>query len=48
MRFGHFCLPTYFPDHDLPQDAHMRRLVDFFASSEDLRLFGERVIPRFK
>ena len=36
MRFGHFCLPTYFPEHDLPQQAYMRRLVDFLASSEDL------------
>jgi natural product biosynthesis luciferase-like monooxygenase protein len=36
VRFGHFCLPTYFAGRDLPQEAYMRRLVDFFASSEDL------------
>ena len=36
MRFGHFCLPTYVPERDLPQEAYMHRLVDFFASSEEL------------
>jgi alkanesulfonate monooxygenase SsuD/methylene tetrahydromethanopterin reductase-like flavin-dependent oxidoreductase (luciferase family) len=36
MRFGHFCLPTYLAGRDIPQEAYMRRLVDFFACSEDL------------
>jgi alkanesulfonate monooxygenase SsuD/methylene tetrahydromethanopterin reductase-like flavin-dependent oxidoreductase (luciferase family) len=35
-QFGHFCLPTYFPDDDVPQEVYLRRLVDFLASSEDL------------
>ncbi len=36
MWFGHYCLPSYFADRDGPPDAYMRRLVEFFASSEAL------------
>lgn len=36
MKFGHFCLPTYYPDVYPSVGAHMRHLVDFMAASEDL------------
>ncbi|MBV9119568.1 MAG: LLM class flavin-dependent oxidoreductase, partial [Chloroflexi bacterium] len=36
MKFGHFCLPTYFPDVNGTVGEHMRRLVDFMVASEDL------------
>ncbi|MBV9121612.1 MAG: LLM class flavin-dependent oxidoreductase, partial [Chloroflexi bacterium] len=36
MQFGHFCLPTYYEDVYQPVPEHMRYLVDFMASSEDL------------
>jgi len=36
LKFGHFCLPTYYPDVYPSVGAHMRHLVDFMASSEDL------------
>src|SRR5579859_404106 len=36
MRFGHFCLPTYYPDVDGSVGDFMRRWVDFLAHSEEL------------
>ncbi|HLG72037.1 MAG TPA: LLM class flavin-dependent oxidoreductase [Chloroflexota bacterium] len=36
MKFGHFCLPTYYPDVYPSVAAHMRHLVDFMAGSEEL------------
>lgn len=36
MKFGHFCLPTYYPDVYPSVGEHMRHLIDFMASSEDL------------
>ena len=35
MKFGHFCLPTYFEDVDGDVGSFMRRFVDFLVSSED-------------
>ncbi|HXS41374.1 MAG TPA: LLM class flavin-dependent oxidoreductase [Stellaceae bacterium] len=35
MKFGHFCLPTYFEDVDGDVGGFMRRFVDFLVSSED-------------
>jgi len=35
MKFGHFCLPTYFADVDGDVGSFMRRFVDFLVSSED-------------
>jgi len=36
LKFGHFCLPTYYEDVYGSVGNHMRRLVDFMAASEDL------------
>ena len=36
MKFGHFCLPTYYADVYPDVGTHMRHLIDFMASSEDL------------
>ena len=36
MRFGHFCLPTYFADVDGAVGAFMRRFVDLLVESEAL------------
>jgi alkanesulfonate monooxygenase SsuD/methylene tetrahydromethanopterin reductase-like flavin-dependent oxidoreductase (luciferase family) len=36
MKFGHFCLPTYFPDVDGDQGLLMRRWIDLLADSEAL------------
>src|SRR5579872_7154012 len=36
MRFGHFCLPTYFADVDGSVGDFMRRFVDFLVESEAL------------
>jgi len=36
MKFGHFCLPTYFPDTDGDVGLLMRRWVDLLAESEAL------------
>ncbi len=36
MRFGHFCLPTYFADVDGPVDDFFRRFVEFLVESESL------------
>ncbi len=36
MRFGHFCLPTYFADVDGTVGAFMRRFVDLLVESEAL------------
>ena len=34
MKFGHFCLPTYFPEVDGTVGEFTRRFVDFLAESE--------------
>jgi natural product biosynthesis luciferase-like monooxygenase protein len=34
MEFGHFCLPTYFPDVDGSVGDFMRRFVEFLVESE--------------
>jgi natural product biosynthesis luciferase-like monooxygenase protein len=34
MKFGHFCLPTYFADVDGTVGEFMRRFVDFLVESE--------------
>ena len=36
MKFGHFCLPTYFPDVDGDVGLLMRRWLDLMAESEAL------------
>lgn len=36
MKFGHFCLPTFFPDVDGDPGTLMRRWVDLLAESETL------------
>jgi len=36
VKFGHFCLPTYYPDVYPSVGAHMRHLIDFMALSEQL------------
>jgi natural product biosynthesis luciferase-like monooxygenase protein len=36
LKFGHFCLPSYFSDVYPSVGHHMRHLIDFMASSEDL------------
>ncbi len=36
MKFGHFCLPTYFPDVDGSVGEFTRRFVDFLVDSEEL------------
>lgn len=36
MKFGHFCLPTYFPDVDGDVGLLMRRWLDLLAESEAL------------
>jgi len=36
MKFGHFCLPTYFADVDGTVGEFTRRFVDFLAESEAL------------
>jgi natural product biosynthesis luciferase-like monooxygenase protein len=36
VKFGHFCLPTYFADVDGSVGAFMRRFVDLLAESEAL------------
>ena len=36
MKFGHFCLPTYFADVDGTVGQFTRRFVDFLAESEAL------------
>ena len=36
MKFGHFCLPTYYEDVYPSVGDHMRHLIDFMVSSEDL------------
>ena len=36
MKFGHFCLPTYFPDVDGSVPDFMRRVVEFLVASEAL------------
>jgi natural product biosynthesis luciferase-like monooxygenase protein len=36
MKFGHFCLPTYFADVDGTVGGFMRRFVDFLVESEAL------------
>jgi natural product biosynthesis luciferase-like monooxygenase protein len=36
LKFGHFCLPSYFPDVYPSVGAHMRHIIDFMASSEEL------------
>ena len=36
MKFGHFCLPTYFADVDGSVGAFARRFVDFLVESEAL------------
>ena len=36
MKFGHFCLPTYFPDVDGDAGLLMRRWIDLLADSETL------------
>ncbi len=36
MKFGHFCLPTYFADVDGTVGEFMRRFVDFLAEGESL------------
>jgi natural product biosynthesis luciferase-like monooxygenase protein len=36
MQFGHFCLPTFFPDVDGDTGLLMRRWVDLLAESEAL------------
>lgn len=36
MKFGHFCLPTYFPDVDGNPGLLMRRWLDLLAESEAL------------
>lgn len=35
MKFGHFCLPTYFADVDGTVGEFTRRFVDFLAESEE-------------
>jgi len=40
LKFGHFCLPTYYPDVYPSVGEHMRNLIDFMASSEDLGFDG--------
>ena len=34
MKFGHFCLPTYFPDVDGTVGQFTRRFIDFLVESE--------------
>lgn len=36
MKFGHFCLPTFFPDVDRDPGQLMRRWLDLLAESEAL------------
>src|SRR5579862_487281 len=36
MKFGLFCLPSYYPDVYGSVGNHMRHIVDFTASAEDL------------
>src|SRR5262249_54659524 len=36
LKFGHFCLPTYFPEVDGSVGAFMRRWIDLLACSEEL------------
>jgi len=36
LKFGHFCLPTYFSDVDGSVGDFTRRFVDFLADSEEL------------
>jgi alkanesulfonate monooxygenase SsuD/methylene tetrahydromethanopterin reductase-like flavin-dependent oxidoreductase (luciferase family) len=36
LKFGHFCLPTYYRELDGDVGAYMRRWVDFLAFSEEL------------
>ena len=36
MKFGHFCLPTYFPDLDGTPGQLMRRWLDLLTESEAL------------
>jgi len=36
MKFGHFCLPTYFADVDGTVGAFMRRFIDLLVESEAL------------
>jgi natural product biosynthesis luciferase-like monooxygenase protein len=36
MKFGHFCLPTYFPEIDGTVGEFTRRFVDFLVDSEAL------------
>src|SRR5438874_11413084 len=40
MKFGHFCLPTYFPEVDGDIGAYMRRWIDLLVSSEELGFDG--------
>ena len=36
MKFGHFCLPSYYPDVYGSVGSHMRHVVEFTAGSEEL------------
>jgi alkanesulfonate monooxygenase SsuD/methylene tetrahydromethanopterin reductase-like flavin-dependent oxidoreductase (luciferase family) len=36
MKFGHFCLPTFFPDVDGSVGQLMRRWLDLLSESEAL------------
>lgn len=36
MEFGHFCLPTYFPDRDGTPGEYLRRFTDLLVWSEEL------------
>ena len=36
MKFGHFCLPTYFADVDGSVGDFMRRFVELMVDSEEL------------
>jgi transglutaminase-like putative cysteine protease len=43
VQFGHFCLPTYFPDADVPQAEYRRREIaeQLAMATADPRSFAD-------